>query len=406
MNARSVRVAVICSALAPTFASAQTPFTLADALARARTNAPAVIAAQAAIAEARARLIGAGLRFRENPEIDIDVGSRSGIGGRSAAWSAGASQAFEPRGRRDLRMRAAETGVRVAELQVATATVEAIGVVATAYLEAWHSQREALALASAEAVAAEVLRAAERRFSVGDVAVLDVNAARAERSRAAAERLGAEATAASRLAELRAISSISGSDALVLRDPWGDAGLADVATLVAALDSRPDLRSLNAEIEQAGADLQLAGSFKRPEFALAAQYEREEGDNTVFGGLRVRLPVFNKAQEDFALFTARAERLRTERDLRRRALEVQLRAAFDAYQLRRAAVETLEKEALPPTTDNEALARRSYEVGQISLADWLVLRREALQIQRETLDQQLELALLRFTIELMSGVLQ
>ena len=61
---------------------------------------------------------------------------------------------------------------------------------------------------------------------------------------------------------------------------------------------------------------------------------------------------------------------------------------------------------MPATTDNEALARRSYEVGQISLADWLVLRREALQIQRDTLTQRLELALLRLRLELMSGVLQ
>jgi cobalt-zinc-cadmium efflux system outer membrane protein len=406
MNARSVRVAVLCWAIAPTFASAQTQLTLADALVRARANAPAVISAQAAIAEARARLVGAGLRFRENPEVDVDIGSRSGIEGQSAAISVGASQALEPAGRRTLRMRAAEAGVRVAEIQVATATIEAIGIVATAYIDAWHRQREAAALASAETVAADVLGAAERRFSVGDVAVLDVNAARAERARAAADRLGAEATAALRLAELRAMSGIASDESLMLSDPWADTAIAAVASLVAALDTRPDLRALTAEIDQTAAERRLAASFARPEFAVAAQYDREEGDNIVLGGLRVRLLVFNKAQEDLALVNARAERLRTERDLRRRTLEVQIRSAVEAYRLRRSAVETLEREALPATTDNEALARRSYEVGQISLADWLVLRREALQIQRESLNQRLELALLRLQLELMSGVLQ
>ena len=309
MNARIVRFAVLCSAIVPGVTSGQpVPLTLSDALARARANAPAVIAATAAIAEARARLVGASLRSRENPEFDVDVGARSGERGRSTAFSVAASQALESAGRRELRMTAAEAGVRAAEARIRTAATDAVAVVASAYIEAWHRQREAAALAGAETVAADVLRAAERRFSVGDVAVLDVNAARAERARAVADRLAAEATATSRLAELRMITGLSGTDVLVLSDPWSDAAIADVAAMLNALDTRPDLRALAAEIEQIGAELRLAASFKRPELALAAQYDREEGDNIVLGGLRVRLPLFNKAQEELAVLNARADR--------------------------------------------------------------------------------------------------
>ena len=179
---------------------------------------------------------------------------------------------------------------------------------ASAYIEAWHRQREAAALASTETVAADVLRAAERRFSVGDVAVLDVNAARAERARAAPIVSPRRRPPRSRLAELRMITGLSGTDVLVLSDPWSANAIADVAAMLNALDTRPDLRALAAEIEQIGAELRLAASFKRPELGVAAQYDREEGDNIVLGGLRVRLPVFNKAQEELAVLNARADR--------------------------------------------------------------------------------------------------
>jgi len=286
------------------------------------------------------------------------------------------------------------------------AALDAMARVAAAYLDAWHRQREAAALATSEQVAAEVLRAAERRFSVGDVAALDVNAARAERARAAAERLTAGATAAARLGELRAVIGLTGVEPITLADPVALGTPPDVASLIAALEKRPDLRVLASEIEQVGAELRLAAIFRQPEWAVGAQYGREEGDNIVLGGLRIRFPVFNKAQEDVALLNARAERLRQQHDARRRSLEAQLRAEFEAYRLQAVAVDTLEREALPATADNEVLARRSYEVGQISVADWLVLRREAVQIQREFLAQRLDLARLRLQLDVTSGVWQ
>ena len=48
---------------------------LEEALARAREQAPAVLIARARIEEARGRLTGARVRFRDNPTIDVGIGT-------------------------------------------------------------------------------------------------------------------------------------------------------------------------------------------------------------------------------------------------------------------------------------------------------------------------------------------
>lgn len=406
MNALAMRGAGACVfiGLVGSTVSAQTTLTLPDALARARANAPAVIGATAAIAEARARLIEANLRFRENPEFNVAAGGRRGGGAQSLDVSVAALQALEPQGRRAGRIEAANAFIRTAESEVAVVALEAMALAASAYLDAWHAQREAATLALSEQVTGEVLRAAETRFSLGDIAALEVNAARAERARATAERLNAEAAAAGSLGELRVLLRLPADEPVVLSEFF--AGAVDLATLLPALETRPDLRALASEIDQASAELRLAATFRRPELAIGAEYAREESDNILLGALRLRLPVFNQAQGEIAILTARAERLRRERDTRLAAAEAALRGEYDAYRLRLQAVETLEREALPPTVDNETLARRSYEVGQISLVDWLVLRREAVLVQREYWSQRRELAVSRLRLHVTSGVLQ
>lgn len=69
--------AIVCCALGVQAAvSAQGTMTLAEALERARTRAPYLLAARARVEEARARLIGASVKFRDNPLVDVDAGPR------------------------------------------------------------------------------------------------------------------------------------------------------------------------------------------------------------------------------------------------------------------------------------------------------------------------------------------
>ena len=51
--------------------------TLAEVLARARDQAPGIVSARLAVDEARGRLLGASVRFQNNPELEAGVGNRA-----------------------------------------------------------------------------------------------------------------------------------------------------------------------------------------------------------------------------------------------------------------------------------------------------------------------------------------
>ena len=73
---RLIPLGVACLAFGVSAVHAQTPLTFQQALATARDRAPRVAVARARIEEARGRLIGAQVRFRDNPVIDASAGPR------------------------------------------------------------------------------------------------------------------------------------------------------------------------------------------------------------------------------------------------------------------------------------------------------------------------------------------
>jgi cobalt-zinc-cadmium efflux system outer membrane protein len=77
-----------------------------------------------------------------------------------------------------------------------------------------------------------------------------------------------------------------------------------------------------------------------------------------------------------------------------------------AYRQQKDALAVLEADALTAAGENEQLARRSYEAGQISLADWLLYRRELLDAQLQHLDLRLACVRALVEIDVMTGVLQ
>ena len=84
---------------------------LEEALARAREQAPAVLIARARIGEARGRLLGARVRFRDNPTIDVGTGPRNTEAGTLTDLDVGFAQLFETGGQRAAQIAGAEAGI-------------------------------------------------------------------------------------------------------------------------------------------------------------------------------------------------------------------------------------------------------------------------------------------------------
>jgi cobalt-zinc-cadmium efflux system outer membrane protein len=249
-----------------------------------------------------------------------------------------------------------------------------------------------------------VYSAADRRFKAGDIAVLDVNIARASMARVRADREAAEAAKALALGDLKQLLRIE-EDVSVAGELTTGADV-QLPALLQTAAQRPELRALEAGVQEAEAEVRLGRAFARPDYGVGVRYAREEGDQIVRGGLTVTLPIFSKGQELRAVGAARAARLRADLDAARARVQLEVRSAFEAYSRRLAAVRVLETEAIPGLDENETLTARSFEVGQIGLPELLLIRREILETRSQYLTALMEAALARIDLDASAAILR
>jgi len=382
--------------------AAQEALTLEQALSLARERAPAVLFARARIEEARGRLSAASAI--RNPEVEAAAGGAISGEPRSAKVDAGFLQDVELGGRRSSR-------IDVARAEMTSSIAEADDVlrraqreVAAAFFRGLQAQERLALLAGAERIAEDTLEAARRRHESGDVALLDVNVARAAAARARSDVHGARSHLAASLAELRVLLGFSSEEQVRLDGKISTPRRFDLEDLLEKAVERPDVRALQSELDAANAGLRLGQALSWPELGLGAVYQREEGQDFLLGAVRLSLPVFDRGEGVRAEARARAGRLTQELDARRRAVRIEVRAAFEIYDQQRAAVEELERDALGVVEENETLSKESYDVGQISLIELLLVRRQMLEIRSDYLSRLLDAAIASADLEASAGV--
>jgi cobalt-zinc-cadmium efflux system outer membrane protein len=403
MGTRAIAVCAIVCSSANAAAAQGRAMTLSDVLTRAREQAPQIVSARLTLEETRARLIGASLRFQHNPELEAWVGHRNGPTERFTDYQFGLGQVLEPGARRSAQVDGANAAIAQSTANIDEVTRSVLRQAAAAYYRAVHAGDRIRLLNAAFELASSVYSAANRRYKAGDIPILDVNIARASLARVRADREGAEAARTLALGDLRQLLRVE--DATVegaLAAPMP----ADLTVARQAAAQRPELRALTAAIQEADADLRVGQSFSRPQYGLGVTYSREEGDQIVLGGMTIALPFFSKGQEKQAAGSARAARLRSEFDAARTRIDAEVRAAFEAYDRRLAALRILEADAITGLDENEQLTTRSFEVGQLGLPDLLLIRRETLDTRFQYLDALLEAALARIDLDASAAMLR
>lgn len=397
-------VAVILLVSSPRGDAEPRVLTFGQALALARARAPAVRAAQLRIDEARGRRLGAAVLLRDNPVVSAAIGPRTS-GATTVDVEVGVEQTFELGGRRAARVTAADAGIEQARAEADDATRRLLRDVAVAFCGALHAEEQVRLATAAETVMSDVLRVAERRRQLGDVAVLDVNVSRAALARARSDIRAAEAARSAALGELAALLGEEPGGELAVRGDLRERRPLALEVLLARSGERPDLRALAAEVRAAEADARLGAAQRWPDLGLGMHYAREEDANIFLGTVALTLPVFDHGQGLRADSLARVRRLRFEVDAGRRAVAIAVQTAFATYERRQSAALELEQHALPLLDENEALARRSYETGQLALSELLLIRRETFDTRTQYLDRLLDAAIAAIELESSAGAL-
>jgi cobalt-zinc-cadmium efflux system outer membrane protein len=290
-------------------------------------------------------------------------------------------------GKRSAAAASAETGITVAEAELADVARQ----LATETAEAFYSALEAEALlgVAREAVAnLEQVEAATRKaVASGGRPVVELNRVRLELQSARREERSAKAAVIAAKAELLARiggGGLAGSLALVgtLDAPLTAKPLPVEAAHALAEKNRPDLLALRKKVLRAKRDVVVERRNALPETSLglgvAHQFQQSIGapDVTAWGAsLEVALPLFNRNQGNRA--KAASAVAQSEQELQ--AAEVALRAEVEqTVQSLGAALENARAVAqteLGLATQVQASFRKAYEVGGRSLLEMLDAQR-------------------------------
>ena len=391
----------------PAFAQTQaTDLTLEQALNRARAQAPVLIAARARIEEARARLRGASIPLQSNPVVEGTAGPRFSESSRFTAADVSVSQDFEAFGRRSARVANAQSGV-TREIAATDETARQLfHDVGTAFVKALAASEKVKLLSVGDQVASEFLQATMKRFQAGDIPILDVNLARSTAARTHSVLLSGRAELVDALGDLRRLLGIPADEALFVSGDLKDIGKYDLTTLLSSAENRPDLRVLESELQQALADARLGNTFRSPDFGVIGRYQRDQGDNIAQAGIRVTIPVFSRGQELTGTGNARANRIRAEIQALKTAIQNEIQTSFEVYHQRVDAVQELKERALPSVDENETLSKRSYEEGELGLAELLLIRRETLETRLLYVNALLDAFVAGIDLQSKAGVLK
>ncbi|WP_233585856.1 TolC family protein [Corallococcus sp. CA054B] len=379
--------------------------TLQDVFALAREHAPALVEARARVRAAQGPLASAAPLLRENPQLDVQVGPRrlpNGVYGLDLAL--GLSQPLELGGKQGLRREAARAGLSMEEARLRDAERLLLGDVAAAYLRLLQAgERRKLVEAAAEA-AARTVQATEQRYAAGDVPAVDVNVAKVAHARARAELQVAAGEISALREELEVRVGYRARPMATYDDDLRSIARAPVREAPGGAGARADLVALEQEQVQAKAAATLGRRQVLPDVTVGARYQKEADETVFLGTLSVPLPLFARGQEARLVGEADATRAEQELAAARTVVPAQVQAASYRYRASLGALGVLE-EVLPLLDDNEALAQRSYDAGEMDLAAFLLVRRDTLEARAAWLEGLLRLALARVQLEVETGVL-
>lgn len=374
--------------------------TMEEALALARERAAEVVLARGRIEEARARLAQAGRRFQENPDLEVNGGYRRAEDDH-LDFEAAVSQGLDDGRRRAARIEGAQAALERAEAELDEARRRLGRDAWSAFVRARIAADRVALWTRGRQSADELLAVTERRYEAGEATALELNRARAAAAGARADQGAAQAEGSAALAELEARLGLPvevGTSPALPEPP-------ELPALLAGLDRRPDLRALAAELREAEAAVRLGQALNRPGLGVRGGVGREEGADLVTAGVVVSLPLRDPGRETLAVGQARADALRQAFETARRAAEAEVRGRHAALLRHLAAARELERTALPALEDNESLALKSFEAGEIDLGELLLIRREILETRLTYLERLLDASLTRVELEAAAGAL-
>ncbi len=416
MRAPLLALAFVLAAATP-FSRAQPnpgalPLTLAEALRLAQTH-PAVRAREAQFAAGLSARREVAAALFNNPQVNLERTRRraAAADGRADEWGVGVSQALETGGQQ-LRRRevasatldALRADVEQARRQARTDAALRFHVVLVAQRRVLIEQRSVELFDSTAQVVAKRRAAGEDTRLDANVALIEAERARNALALAQEQWLDARAELATSL-QLPPSSTPEVVGELAL--PVGNALPDGLEQLLAAAQSLPKQRALSARESAARARVGVEQASRYPDVTLGLHVGREgpgDGRERVTTlTLSVPLPLFRRNDAAIGQAVAEATQAGLERSTATRDGQAQVRQLWSRLVSQRQRLQRLQQTLLAAAQDNQQLATKSRQAGQIGVLDQLLVNRQALDAERDLNEALAEFHATRIELENAAG---
>jgi outer membrane protein, heavy metal efflux system len=412
-----VVAALIFQGFPLTVLAEQTDLSLGSALDRARKQNPQLAMARARVSEAEGMREQAGLI--PNPSL-YATSENTPLGG-SQPFTFGNDtddyvyliQKIELGGKRSRRVALASENMGQMSIQSEVAMHQLLARVATAYWMAAGSAALDQLYKREVKTLDDIVAYNAARVQKGATPEAELIRIQLESDRLKAQaRLAAEQARRSLIALYREMGATALPDSVVFADRIDDLTEIRPPDLQTVLRQRPEMRAAREGVKQAEANFDLQRANAVPDPQLMAGYKRFSGSkpftgqNTLFFGFQVPLPIFDRNQGQIAAAQAKvmgAKDAVTDQEI---AIRAEVESALSDYESRRQALLKVLPRMAKRAAESDQIAAGAYRLGGADLLRFLDATRMDIETQVLLVQTFIDYHVSVVNVELVTGMLR
>ncbi|TWO67995.1 TolC family protein [Caenimonas sedimenti] len=406
---------VLCAAVAQgqtLGAPTSTPLTLGDAIRLAEVASPALRAREAQLASGEGLRQEAASLLANNPELGFEQSRKRPSNTGESSYSERTfriAQPFETGGQQGRRREAAAATLEAIRAEIDDARNQARTDAALRFNGVLVAQRRVLIEQRSLALFDSSSQAVARRRAAGEDTRLDANVALIEAERARNALAQAREQLLDARTELATVLQLPPAQLPEVAGDLGHAGAVPYSLdqLLLAVQTLPRQKALAAREAAARARLGVEQASRSPDLTVGLDVGREGPPNgreqVATLSLSLPLPIFKRNSAAIGQAMTDLTQAEIERATAIRDGEAQVRRLWLRLASQRDRVQRLQQAMVPASADNQQLATRSRQAGQIGLLDQLLVNRQALDAERELNDALNDFHTTRIELERAAG---
>ena len=314
------------------------------------------------------------------------------------------SQTLETDGKRSNRVHLAEARLNQTEAQRILQLQQLYGRVAASYWNAASTARISELMLQDLGAVDEIIRYQQERVSAGAMRGVDLVRMQMERDRLSMTLEAARREAQTARVELSRQIGRQLPDDVELTDSLESVDQVPKQALEEVLARRADVTMAHQAVAAAEADLKLQKSMGVPDLDVVGGMKRNLTDNTLYLGVQVPLPLWNKNQGETQRAKASLQTAQEQLEQMVFAVKQDVASATATYDQELSTIQTTLPEARERARQNLSIMRDAYVSGGVDLLHYLDAERAEIEVEADAFRALAQFHLAAAQLELAYGV--